>query len=335
MFIAQNALHGKNSKRMTRPNNPWRKAALLGIGIVSQILSPSGLSQQLSFQHNGAQYRYQWRDAAQQEKQLSFHVASYPNELSRFARLKPTQVNQYIIQVLKEEMSQLDLGEVQAQIEIIDDQPKIALRGRDAQKLSQVSTRLKQAQSKAYRDFLTQQHYVKDTLFSGEEVIRPDYKAIANQSAPYLKEILKAIESANKESTTRDKIEYLLNFVQNIPYRTLQSADESRGSGFMTPIQVLRNNMGDCDSKSTLMAGALQSYFPNIRIELIYLPDHALLALGIPAKTNDKTVKIDGMNFVALEPTGPAQLRLGQLGPHSQHYIDIGLYRGVTIHSGR
>ena len=48
---------------------------------------------------------------------------------------------------------------------------------------------------------------------------------------------------------------------------------------------------------------------------MIYVPEHALVGVGLPAEGDDRTFKADGLTYVYAEPVGPAAYPLGQTAP--------------------
>jgi len=72
-------------------------------------------------------------------------------------------------------------------------------------------------------------------------------------------------------------------------------------------------NRGDCDSKVALLATLFQYLHPEIAQRLIFVPNHALLAVALPAQPGDEQLTIEGQGYLLLEPTGPAELPLGQI----------------------
>lgn len=85
---------------------------------------------------------------------------------------------------------------------------------------------------------------------------------------------------------------------------------------------MLEQNQGDCDSKVTLMAAMLAQLFPELKQAMVFVPGHALLGVALPAKPGEATLNREGETYLLMEPTGPAQLAMGQLAPTSKTLID-------------
>jgi hypothetical protein len=74
------------------------------------------------------------------------------------------------------------------------------------------------------------------------------------------------------------------------------------------------------------MAGLIRSLLPEVKMAMIYLPGHALLGIVLPFRTTEKTIEIDGSNYLLLEPTGPAKIPLGEIASRSASDIAGGMH---------
>jgi len=101
----------------------------------------------------------------------------------------------------------------------------------------------------------------------------------------------------------------------------LLEINKMNGSGFSPPLAVLNQNLGDCDSKSVLTASLIRAFLPNNSMRLVLLRNHALLAIAMTPLTKDTTMMIDGMPFILLDPTGPAQMKLGEVSKSTKQAI--------------
>jgi hypothetical protein len=83
--------------------------------------------------------------------------------------------------------------------------------------------------------------------------------------------------------------------------------------GYLPPLTVLARGWGDCDTKSGLIASILTNW-GNVRMIGVALPEHYLSGiLRIPQK-GDVMMEYGGLNFVLIEPAGPAWLPPGTIG---------------------
>ncbi|MCI2285671.1 hypothetical protein L3081_22700 [Colwellia sp. MSW7] len=124
----------------------------------------------------------------------------------------------------------------------------------------------------------------------------------------------------------RKVTDYVLSFVQNIPYATLESRVTSSGTGFNSPAKLLWENQGDCDSKVTLTATILRALMPRIPMVMIFIDQHAFIGIATPATTGEMTIEYQGVNYLLGEPTGPGLYKLGKLAPESELAINQGRY---------
>lgn len=196
----------------------------------------------------------------------------------------------------------------------------------DQQRLQQAGSWLAQQQKALFNNYL-EQHYYKRHGDDNSHLIRPDHVRIAADSSAELLELARTLQrvivsSASAEQKQRYQnderllvVAGLLNFVQSIPYDPLVSADGQRGITFLMPEQVLVQNRGDCDSKSVLMMTLLTALYPELPQAIVYVPDHALLAVALPRQTgNEEMIRINGKAFLPLEVAGPAEIPPGVTG---------------------
>ncbi|MDP5040425.1 MAG: hypothetical protein NWQ26_06095, partial [Paraglaciecola sp.] len=127
-------------------------------------------------------------------------------------------------------------------------------------------------------------------------------------------------------SESRIYVNLLLSWVQSIPYNELEDRMSSNGAGFLPPLALIRENIGDCDSKSVLTAGLIRSLLPEIKLVMVYLPQHALLGISLPHRSNEQTFNFGGSDYLLMEPTGPALMPLGTVAASSERAINSRLF---------
>lgn len=95
-----------------------------------------------------------------------------------------------------------------------------------------------------------------------------------------------------------------------IPPRT---EGERQTGGLLLPVKALVLGWGDCDTKTGLLASILANW-PHMRLVGIAIPGHYLMGvLRIPSK-GDLFVEHEGLQYVLIEPAGPAWLAPGSVG---------------------
>lgn len=173
---------------------------------------------------------------------------------------------------------------------------------------------LTDAYESAKNQYWDKHFFVQYQSEDGTNLIRHDHARYAQLSSGQLKPIVDAIVKAQQSpGNRREFINIALSWIQNIPYDRLTTRRVSNAAGLISPRDLLLQNRGDCDSKSTLMAAILKAYDPKIKVKMVYLSDHALLAIAVPAKPNELTVTQQGVTYVLVEPTGPAQYEMGEV----------------------
>lgn len=298
------------------------------------LLPTLGSARQLAFEREGPQLHYRWQPPAPvaagkvQELTLSLPEQS---ELRVYRAWRPEAARRTLYTRLLRAARQ-QWPEVFFELRR-QDPWQIAIRTPDPQQLPEVQKWLVQEESRQLSGLLDEnfQREGKDPL--GRTGIQPDYNRIIDISSSELGDVAETLlQAAGGEQTPpRDLFNYLLAFVQAIPYQQLQSEDGRRGSGFLLPQQVLSNNRGDCDSKVTLLASLWRYLQPEIPLVLLFVPDHALLGVALPAQGAEETLTVAGGRWLLAEPTGPAELSAGELSAPSRLYIQSRSYQAELV----
>jgi hypothetical protein len=150
--------------------------------------------------------------------------------------------------------------------------------------------------------------------------LRPDYARIARESLEPLRPVADALAASASGLPRRDGLGRLLLFLQTIPYDRLD--DRATDAGFLLPLVLLAENRGDCDSKAVAFAALAHLLYPDVPIALVLVPQHAFVALGLPAARGDRTLRHGGREWVLAEPVGPHVLPVGKLGEESERKLD-------------
>lgn len=298
------------------------------------LLPVIGSARQLAFEREGPQLRYRWQPpasvAAGQVQALTLTLPDQ-SELRVYRAWRPDAARRTLYtRLLRAARQQWP----EVFFELRRQEPwQIAIRTPDPQQLPEVQKWLVKEESKQLSALLDEnfQREGKDPL--GRTGIQPDYNRIIDISSSELGDVAEALlQAAGGEQTPpRDLFNYLLAFVQAIPYQQLQSDDGLRGSGFLLPQQVLGNNRGNCDSKVTLLASLWRYLQPEIPLVLLFVPDHALLGVALPAQGAEETLTVAGGRWLLAEPTGPAELSAGQLSELSRLYIQSRSYQAERV----
>ncbi len=170
--------------------------------------------------------------------------------------------------------------------------------------------------------------YISDTLYTqvDETHVMPNHAFIAKRYAPALAPMQVAIARDVRGLDARGVANYIMHFLQSIPYDQLQDRRTSNGAGFQTPYGLLTGNKGDCDTKAVAMAALLRGLFPTLRITILYVPEHAFVGVALPQTPTDYALRLEGTVFVLADPTGPQILRLGQVDSRALADLEAGQY---------
>lgn len=116
-----------------------------------------------------------------------------------------------------------------------------------------------------------------------------------------------------------EKLGAMLAFVQAaLLYQRPPDVEGNRDIlGFFPPLRALHEGFGDCDTKSALLAAILTN-FPGTRMIGVHVPRHYLVGIARIPRPGDAFIEYEGEPFVLLEPSGPARLPPGQIGPQTQ-----------------
>jgi hypothetical protein len=147
-------------------------------------------------------------------------------------------------------------------------------------------------------------------------VTRIDMPGVVRRNGPQIKPLAQTFERIAVQNGYRsmDIIGSVLSFAQTaVKYR--QPDDVYKGKhtgGILPPITTVVLGWGDCDTK-TAMVSSILSNWAQMRMVGISVPGHYLMAvLQIPDK-GDMFVEYKGLQYILLEPAGPAWLPPGKV----------------------
>ncbi|PKI13279.1 hypothetical protein CXF71_20515 [Colwellia sp. 12G3] len=295
-------------------------------------------AQQLSFSktqvEQGYSFQYQWLDHTKTEQAISFTLNN-EGLFERFRNFKTYQ-NSYaqktILRRIKKKMQRNPIPGVQIFYRQQHDNFLIEAKGLNKEKVEKAYQALTRLESEVTQTYLEETYYQAFTNHEQINGIKVDHVSIANNSVADLKTLKPLILDHVSIQNIRKVTNYVLSFVQSIPYSTLESRITSSGAGFNPPLQVLWENQGDCDSKMTLTAALLRALMPRIDMALIYIDGHAFIGIDIPGEPGEISIEHNDVTYLLAEPTGPALLPLGTLAPESELAINQGHYIAQDYH---
>lgn len=128
--------------------------------------------------------------------------------------------------------------------------------------------------------------------------------------------------SAEKRYADEDIIGAALSLVQTaVRYKIPPPVENGlHTGGLLPPARALLSGWGDCDTKTALLASILGNW-SGLRMVGIAVPGHYLMAIRrLPGK-GDMFVRYEGLEYVLVEPAGPAWLEPGTVGVHTSELL--------------
>lgn len=296
------------------------------------------LAEQLSFEKktrsDNITLSYKWLDHQKQSRDIVFSLdkkatqSHYRNQTD----YKPQIAQRYVYVELMKSARQVNPKEARINLIQRGDRIEVSVKSRSAEMQQKWLSNMSEKRETAFTQYLTDNYYTRFENYMGQIGVIPDHVRYVQESRAIILPVAQALyDQLDEGSDTRDYINRLLSWVQSIPYDTLESRIDSSGAGFYTPVEVLVNNKGDCDSKAALTASLMRSLLPDLSMSIVYLPGHALLAVNLGTRPNETSVELRGASHVLLEPTGPAKVTIGTVSDETARHIANGNYRAVSI----
>ena len=279
-------------------------------------------------------FSYEWLDQQRNEQTLEFALNQQD-----LAALPTTQKNyqsaiaqRHVVVSLFKHAKTYDPRDVRIDIRPTKGNIAIQVSTRFPEKLKMYEQQMREQEKSAFQQYLYKNYYEQYKTKLNEKAIKPDHLRYITESTRALIPLSQAIyEKLNASSDARKYINLLLAWLQSIPYSTLTDRVSTNGAGFLPPISLLNQNKGDCDSKTVLAAAIIRAFLPRVPMRIIFLRNHALLAVSLNVGANDHSIILDDIPFVLMEPTGPAKMMLGEIGKNSKTAIDQSEYTSQVV----
>jgi len=274
------------------------------------------------------QFKYQWLDQAQQVQALNFTLNKVDifNRFRNFRHYKAINARKYIDQKIRRKLIKNPFPNVKIKFLGTGENLHVELFGENQAVIDQAHQTITQLEKDLMQEYLSLNFYTQFLSYDNSYAIKPDHVRFAHESVADFATLKPIILDSVSIQNVRKVSNYVLGFVQSIPYATLESRVTSTGAGFNPPLQTLWQNQGDCDSKVTLTAAIFRSLMPRIKMMLVFIDNHALLAISIPSENNELSITVDGTDYIFAEPTGPAMMRIGELSADAEFAIRNGHY---------
>jgi len=280
-------------------------------------------------------FNYQWLDYENVPQQMTFSLPQRDifDRYRDFGAYQSQLARDYVNNELKKYFRKNPFSGVMLSFEESGGFYNVNIKSRKQNLIDEVSARLIELEEQFNQEYLTDRYYHNFITYNQISAIKPDHTRIADESAIDLKVLKPIILEKTSIKNIRLVSNYVLGFIQNIPYSTLESRIDSSGVGFIPPLKLLWENQGDCDSKVTLTASLLRALMPRIRMVFIYTENHALIGIDAEPNGDDITIVHNAITYVLAEPTGPAVIALGQVAPETEQAIYNGHYVVETFHA--
>jgi hypothetical protein len=288
-------------------------------------------AQQLSFnkskQNNEMFFNYTWSNHQEQTTDITFALPLRQVNKQTHKKFIPDLAQQYVYIEIHKAARKIDPREARVQIHRRGQDIQIQVTSRSNNLLAKWQRSMNQSQEKALNQYLRDNYYSHFRSHLGQKAIKPDHLRYISENTAALLPLAQAVyDKLPTNSETRAYVNLVLSWVQSIPYNELKNRLTSNGAGYLPPLSVVANNQGDCDSKTVLMASLVRSLLPDVKMTMVFLPNHALLGIVLPFRTDEQTLDIDGLNYLLMEPTGPAKIPLGEVANRSARYIAGNMY---------
>lgn len=279
-------------------------------------------------QENNYLFHYQWSDKNNKIDNINFSLPKDEmfNSFRNFKAYKPAIAEKYVNHKIKKHLINTPLKDVNIKYSPPSSNDSFILTGKNAHALHTAEQDLTDLKKQYFEQYLNKNHYQRFQTHQQKIAIKPDHIRFAKESVAALKELKPLILAKVSVINIRQVTDFTLGFVQNIPYSALESRELSSGIGFNPPLKVLWENQGDCDSKATLTLAILRTLMPRVKLALVLLDEHALIAIHIPPVGNDVAIKINQEYYVLADPTGPKLFSLGEVSQSSEMSILQGQY---------
>lgn len=277
----------------------------------------------LSYIEGEARYSYTWADWSRRNYHIEFAVPedTLRASMADFTAYDNFEANSVVARRLEEEVRRKMPG-VKMTITPMPDGIKYTAT-MERGKTDKAADDIRAMENTVRAQYLAERLYT----FAKKDVLMPDHVKIAALYANKVQPLAQAmLTQVNRGGSARDMMNMALSFFQTIPYDTLRDRYTSSGAGFETPLRMLAENRGDCDSKSVAYLSLLRHYYPDLGLVMVYTPEHAFVGINIPQQGNDAAIEVDGLKYVLAEPVGPALVPLGEVSPESMAELKKGSY---------
>ncbi|WP_286233750.1 hypothetical protein [Thalassotalea sediminis] len=299
---------------------------------LSPTLSDIVLAAQINFnktqEGSNIKFHYQWLDHYQNTQTLDFQFSKEQvfDKYRNLTNYKPKRAQEFVNNSLRKHFRTQPISGVLVLFKQQGNIVTTQIKSQNKNKIREAEQEVNNLQQRYYREYLQKSYFQQFVTPDNIPAIKPDHRRIAQESVNDFKPLKPTIMAKSSIKNIRRVSNFVIGFIQSIPYATLESRITSSGAGFNPPLKLLWENQGDCDSKVTLAAAILRMLMPRINIILVFIDNHALIGIDDTPQSDDVTLTHEGVTYVLAEPTGPAMLTMGDIAPDSERAIFNGRY---------
>lgn len=292
----------------------------------------SQLNFELGFRGHVYAYHYKWLDHNRKPQQMTFELGSQmvKQAAHEFQPFDNAAANEFVLTAVKTYAENLKTKGISMLVQENPETGKMVVSAKGA-----VPTTTLHQEMNTVTDLVgkARDAYIQNRLFRKFDAgsIMPDHARIAELNYARMRPVASAIAGKTVGYDFRERVNFTLGFLQSIPYDELLDRENSNGSGFATPVELLSRNLGDCDSKSVAFASIIRNIYPQIPMVMVLVPGHAFVGIAAQQGPDDFALRINGRTYVLAEPVGPALLPLGKLDKRSEAMLRGGQYTSVVF----
>ena len=154
-------------------------------------------------------------------------------------------------------------------------------------------------------------------LLMRDNTVTVDMPGLVRKNRVLIKPLSLAFErlANTRKYRSGDIIGAVLSFAQTAMYYKQPDPvyEDKHTGGVLPPITAVLLGWGDCDTKTGLIASILSNW-AQMRMVGVSVPGHYLMGVLLIPEKGDLFLEHQGLQYVLIEPAGPAWLPPGQVG---------------------
>jgi len=207
---------------------------------------------------------------------------------------------------------------VEVEIKVEDNWYSFTVKGGTNKVVMEISKWLEKKAKEIRDEKLREAYFIRSKANNNSLDI--DYARLINRYVHTMYDVAKALHI--KAGGKRAAITHYLNFIQSIPYSNKFHND----AGFTTPIGMLLENKGDCDTKAVAFAALMKNF--GLPVILFIIPEHVMIGVELTPSTSDVHMKIGDKKYILAE-TGQGY-PLGAISSDTMEELKRGNYQIIV-----